>query len=1432
MVEFSDKPVKDYLLKTNPSKVDTSNFSETFGKFVEIIDYLKDRLLLSQSQLTDQERLVLTDTLSIWFLRSTQFIKSKKIDSTEYEVILRDEILTGATSNMIFQYVIDFWAETGPALVNALRDLFSKFMTLSKLIQDNQIYQSMCQSWLFHILEIPSTLKVQYYLIEALASDIDLYQIIEKKPDFLSNSLSLMKVDSLSTPVGKCVVNLLLNIFNIHYNGEENKIDEWITLWKATLLEFLDNKQYTKSINIYILEPLLKMAPVQAFHKFVGNGFQDSPAQLLSVLRLGQELKIEEEPYKDNKLVSMETLEKLLQTNTYKLQAFELLTFSIKSSKPIELGIYELIKSTINAFFLDVEIETRNYFWSSFKHFLYRIRDSTYALNRDAVKLSRANKFPEEVQEKLKLVSISEDFLKWFINLLIFHLTPGTSYQSNHLAFKFILLLLELGLDKNAMGIIAPVQDKREFPFSFEILSNKSLFRVLVDHLASKFPDIRENSRNILLVIIKSIDTESVHENIDLKDLEQRANSSLEVYQYCDIGASIHEFLYSISLTKTEYVGKLVNQLNIMLSMYDGENTSYVMQPIGGYFIGLKSVMNLHCKEIIHVNDNKTVSHCLDLVLSNWNAMKDISCHEASDSIVPIKFQNSGISDNVITTQAFRAIKEASELLEVLLLKYKISVKQVETIGELLIEQLFYIRHSGAFQAVLPAFRTCVSKCQEIAPEILEKWLQEALNVIETKTQHITRRSGGIPFIVTTILASETNEDHPLLSLAFAKLMEIAEVPITEFQDKLDLPQVNAHNCIKAIFVETKLSRACMPYVTESLGLSLTGFVSEFWAIRNCAMMLFTAIQNRLFGKSGKDYAARLFFTRFHGVRALLHSTLLNATNSIIEKDKNVDRNIESLFLIANLLSRLKPTPGFDGLDEFCVLLKKSLSCSNWEVRELVSKAIAKLIIFSEGEIVELINNLNLVNQNRLHGELLLLKYILTSFNQSYNVVLTSTIINSIVSKSQELIGNNSCWVTIKSYSEIISIVLESPAFSASNRDVLTKCFGSFYCGAITSYKQDGTRQLALAKIFSILIFLESTENLRDIILLTLYCDYYECHILALDYILSNGIALDGFENELAVLCEQLFDNGSTLPQIRAMCLHVLSILEPTKSKRLVIETFQDTNIEPLYLKSIELLGGVINTTNIDELWVSLEANFGDNQLVDIRNAALNCVGYNNDLLLHPKILYQLFLNLEDDDEHIRKETSKCLVLNLTDMHGIQTDISPSQIESNFFDLLKNHKLSQNEFMKIAEDKLKEYLNATPIVKNEKSVDTDAMFETERDNQYRNETFQYYNLIYLLLQSQDENMHNSLKVFTLMYLEKLEMYIKESGIEDSCLGWLSKPELFTRMFLLRLIIQKLAPGHLKKLDDILHIAKVHPAIFLPSNWECHGMGLSGKKITI
>ena len=200
-----------FLLTYNPSKITNENQTEILQEFIDCIETLLGLLQDKNDQLTDSSRLLLTDALSICMLRSTQVIKSKKIDSETY---LRkiETIFDEDKSSFILQYILDYWIDGGSSLTNALTDLFNKFLVILNTVFKNDQSNKFLSEWLIKIMDISSSIPIrsQYQLINALAPKMNLFFIISRKPDFIDHSLSLISSASLNNLVGKCLAHFLI----------------------------------------------------------------------------------------------------------------------------------------------------------------------------------------------------------------------------------------------------------------------------------------------------------------------------------------------------------------------------------------------------------------------------------------------------------------------------------------------------------------------------------------------------------------------------------------------------------------------------------------------------------------------------------------------------------------------------------------------------------------------------------------------------------------------------------------------------------------------------------------------------------------------------------------------------------------------------------------------------------------------------------------------------------------------------------------------------------------------------------------------------------------------------------------------------------------------------------------------------------------------
>ena len=90
---------------------------------------------------------------------------------------------------------------------------------------------------------------------------------------------------------------------------------------------------------------------------------------------------------------------------------------------------------------------------------------------------------------------------------------------------------------------------------------------------------------------------------------------------------------------------------------------------------------------------------------------------------------------------------------------------------------------------------------------------------IQDKGSKVTRRSAGIPALAVGLLAARPQD---MMRRTLFDLREIAMRPVEALSgfDEVDLPQVHALNCIKDIYINTKLGPQSELYLSEGLDLA------------------------------------------------------------------------------------------------------------------------------------------------------------------------------------------------------------------------------------------------------------------------------------------------------------------------------------------------------------------------------------------------------------------------------------------------------------------------------------------------------------------------------------------------------------------------------------------------------------------------------------
>jgi len=316
---------------------------------------------------------------------------------------------------------------------------------------------------------------------------------------------------------------------------------------------------------------------------------------------------------------------------------------------------------------------------------------------------------------------------------------------------------------------------------------------------------------------------------------------------------------------------------------------------------------------------------------------------------------------------------------------------------------------------VSPSFIDLCSRClaTQTLSDLPEQWLSKSILQITGRSNLITRRSAGLPSLIVGIVIADPHPDRPLLRSTFEKLEEFARLPAVLSTDgtKVNLPQVHALNCLKSMFTDSRLSSSSQEFLGRGLELSVSCFASEVWAIRNCGIMLFTALVNRLFGKRMTGtIGIKDFFERCPEVASVLLRSL-NGESGV--------EGVEQLYPALSLIARLEPSEGFDvsGIEP---AVMRCLSSRFWKIREMAARSYSTLV--SARHMIEVIDQLlrdaeESQKQNFVHGRLCAVKALLDRRGaQSHEEVL------GVLGRYWEsMVPSNSCAVIRASFLSLLN---------------------------------------------------------------------------------------------------------------------------------------------------------------------------------------------------------------------------------------------------------------------------------------------------------------------------------------------------------------------------------------------------------------------------
>ncbi|KAG8531423.1 uncharacterized protein KY384_003052 [Bacidia gigantensis] len=224
------------------------------------------------------------------------------------------------------------------------------------------------------------------------------------------------------------------------------------------------------------------------------------------------------------------------------------------------------------------------------------------------------------------------------------------------------------------------------------------------------------------------------------------------------------------------------------------------------------------------------------------------------------------------------------------------------------------------------------------------------LELFQQRGTMLTRRSAGLPAIITGILAASCNDE--LFDEVLLDLLALADGPPADPNGThaSELSQVHALNCLKDIFNDSRFGSRTDGHVDNMLYLAAECLDSSIWAIRNSGLMLLKALLNRISG--GTDTLSNCKPSSYRHTSNFVYEKFLNLPYIVL-------RLLSSTFLSpdqSNTLQAQKIFPALEIIQRFGVphshqheveaMLHHHLASPLWALREKAANACSAVVLY------------------------------------------------------------------------------------------------------------------------------------------------------------------------------------------------------------------------------------------------------------------------------------------------------------------------------------------------------------------------------------------------------------------------------------------------------------------------------------------------------
>ncbi|KAI9702424.1 MAG: hypothetical protein M1836_000903 [Candelina mexicana] len=733
--------------------------------------------------------------------------------------------------------------------------------------------------------------------------------------------------------------------------------------------------------------------------------------------------------------------------------ALSILTTSTSNTRPFTADVLSILEFRLPQLHVESDAHFRNDILSIEQQLIDRLRGASSHLTRESARQEAfINRKKQSVlTEKVNASDSAEmsidvsrsldrhiNFLNWYVKFLISELRPTASYQRHICALDALGALLRSGLDDqvNKRNLSRPAQGDAKWSIHVRVY-DASFVRTLADLLLNPFDDVRDSAATLLKAVPATYTylwqvrdrflgrAQSMYQRSGRADHADGVARGFEILYSLQISDHAGASSATVGIEQANrgpiIVEKLVLGLEENLVTASKNLTLAVsVAPIHGEFASVRSIFDragfystLGTVSMISLwrSLHQRIIRCCETL---WERVRYVLCNDSPEGFLLEDAESEmSVGTKDILSWAWRALKEASILLRVIVAKAthgsdnKTSILEstdIQIISSLTFEQLTQLRHRGAFSVVSSTFAACCHRCSNSKDvglaQLPSLWYRETLLRIRDQGASFTRRSAGIPSLVIGILLSDG--DGHFVKMAISELQREACKPVkkSKSNEEIELPQVHALNCLKAIFTNTKLAEYSESFMPETLRLAIACFGSDEWAIRNCGMMLLQALIDRLCGVGrSEDKTSRnndiqvpcSLFKSYPELTGLLLE-VLGTSKSSKPADKSNGKNkdgerglsttIEAVFPALEIVQRVGLPPGH--AEEVTKLVLRHLGSRTWQIRVAAARTLSVILSGQPCTFrMSLLLDEPWASTNTRHGKLLYTKIVVREFLES-----------------------------------------------------------------------------------------------------------------------------------------------------------------------------------------------------------------------------------------------------------------------------------------------------------------------------------------------------------------------------------------------------------------------------------------------------------------